>query len=86
MRKEIAAELKEVIKRAATLLTGALRRRYQAEMTQKFLGGSSRQAERVFGWARETVEKGSNALQSGVVCKDHFDARGNRRMENKNPQ
>ena len=62
MTKEITEELKDVIKRAATLLTGALRRRYQAEMTQKFLGGNSRQAERVFGWARETVETGLDEL------------------------
>lgn len=57
MIQEMAAELKEGITRAATLRTGALRRRYQAEMTQTFPGGSSRQAEQVFGWARETVER-----------------------------
>jgi len=86
MTKEITEELKDVIKRAAALLTGALRRRYQAEMTQKFLGGNSRQAERVFGWARETVETGLDELQSGVARKDNFSARGNRRTEAKNPQ
>jgi len=85
MIKDLAAELTEVSKRAATLLPGALRRRNQAELTQHVLGGSRRQAERVFGWARETVEKGLNALQSGVVCTDHVDARGPRRTAHKTP-
>jgi hypothetical protein len=41
---------------AATQMTGAKRRAFQAEMTEQYCAGNPRQAERRFGWGRETVE------------------------------
>jgi transposase len=86
MKEKIADVVKETIKRAAELLTGAARRRYQAEMTKKFLDGSSRRAEREFGWGRATVNKGLGELETGIVCQDNYSARGNQRMEDKHLQ
>jgi len=86
MAETISVELRDAIKRAAELLKGVARRCYQAEMTRKLLGGSSRRAEREFGWARATVEKGLGELRTGIVCKDRYGARGNRRAEDKQPR
>lgn len=84
--KEFITALKDVIKRAAELLTGVKRRRYEAEITQKFLGGSHRRAEREFGWSRATVRTGLGELKTGIVCKDSYNARGNRCTEDQQPQ
>lgn len=86
MIKELTTALKDVIKRAAELLTGVKRRRYEAEITQKFLGGRYRRAEREFGWARATVRTGLGELKTGIVCKDSYNARGNRCTEDQQPQ
>jgi hypothetical protein len=43
---------------AASKLSGAKRRSFQAEMAMKYCGGSARLSETVFGWGRETVELG----------------------------
>lgn len=86
MIEKITTELINAIKRAAQLLTGATRRRYQAEIAEEYLDGSSRRAERTFGWSRETVAKGLGELRSGIDCLDNFSARGNKCTEDKNPQ
>src|SRR5919202_6253907 len=46
----------------------------------------ARQAERRFGWGRDTVEKGLHELKSGLRCVEHFAARGRQRSEAKDPQ
>ena len=74
------------IKKAAKLLTGAKKRRYIAEISLEFLDGKPRKTEQVFGWWRKTVEKGLRELETGVQCVDHYSARGNKRIEDKNPK
>jgi hypothetical protein len=44
------------------------RRSFQAAMTLKYCGGNARQAERVFGWGRETVQLGLHEQRTGVIC------------------
>lgn len=86
MRKvnmEITAEIKSIIKDAAKKLTGYKRRAFQAQTTLDLLDGNNRQAERVFGWGRKTVEKGLHELQSGLRCWDAYQARGNKPTEEK---
>ena len=46
------------IRLAASKMTGATRRSFEAEMTLKYCSGDARQAESVFGWGRHTVELG----------------------------
>ena len=86
MITELTTALKDVIKRAAELLTGVKRRRFEAEITQKFLGGSPRRAEREFGWARGTIETGQGEVKTGIDCKNNYNARGNKRIEDRKPQ
>jgi hypothetical protein len=53
---------------AATQMSGAKRRVFQAEMAEQYCGGNPRQAERMFGWSRETVEVGLAERRTGVTC------------------
>jgi hypothetical protein len=48
-------------------------------------GGNARQAERRFGWGRETVATGLHELHSGLRCRENFAARGRQRSEQKDP-
>ena len=43
---------------AASKMTGAARRAFQAEMTLKYCHGSARLAETLLGWSREAVRWG----------------------------
>ena len=75
-----------LIRSGARRLTGYQRRLFQAEVATELCGGSARQAERRFGWGRDTVEKGLHELQHGVRCLENFAARGRQRSEEKDPQ
>ena len=58
----------EDLQLASSKLTGAKRRAFQAEMTLKYCAGRARQAERVFGWGRQTVELGLHEQRTGIEC------------------
>ncbi len=73
------------IKDAASKLTGANRRGFQARVARDYLAGSARRAERTFGWSRATVELGLNELRTGIICIGNLSARGNRKTEQKQP-
>jgi Rhodopirellula transposase DDE domain len=49
-------------------MLGSDRRSFQAAMTLKYCEGSARQAERVFGWGRETVQLGLHEQRTGLIC------------------
>jgi len=72
---------------AAAQMTGAQRRACQAEMTLPYCAGSARQAERVFGWGRETSEGGLAERGTGVTCVGaQSTVRGRKRWEEQHPQ
>ena len=73
------------IKDAASKLTGAKRRAFQAQVALDYLDGSPRRAERVFGWCRNAVELGLNELRTGIICLGNTSSRGNRKTEVKQP-
>ncbi len=75
-----------LIRSGARRLTGYQRRLFQAEVATALCGGCARQAERRFGWGRETVEKGLHELHHGMRCLENFAARGRRRSEQKDPR
>jgi DDE family transposase len=75
-----------LIRSGARRLTGYQRRSFQAEVVTALCGGNARQAERRFGWGRDTVEKGLNEERHGVRCLENFAARGRVRSEEKDPQ
>ena len=60
----------------ARRLTGYQRRLFMAEVTTELCEGSARQAERRFGWGRETVLKGLHESRQGIRCLENFAARG----------
>jgi DDE family transposase len=75
-----------LIRSAARRLTGYQRRLFQAEVATELCGGNARQAERRFGWGRDTVATGLHELRSGLRCRENFAARGRRRSEQEDPQ
>src|SRR3954468_15573714 len=75
-----------LIRSGAKRLTGYQRRLFQAEVATALCGGGTRQAERRFGWGRETIEKGLHELQHGLRRLENFAARGRQRSEQKGPR
>ena len=73
------AQYDALIRSGARRLTGYQRRLFQAEVATALCGGCARQAERRFGWGRETVQKGLHELQHGIRCLENFAARGRQR-------
>jgi hypothetical protein len=72
---------------AATQMSGAKRRAFQAEMAEQYCAGNPRQAERMFGWSRETVEVGLAERRTGVTCLGAQAAfSGRKRWEDQHPQ
>jgi hypothetical protein len=53
---------------AASKMTGATRRAFQAEMAWKYCGGNPLLAETIFGWGRHTVEVGLAERRTGIRC------------------
>ena len=53
---------------AASKMTGAPRRAFQAEMTLKYCRGSARLAETILGWSRAAVEVGLAEHRTGMLC------------------
>ena len=78
--------LDALIRSGARRLTGYQRRSFLAEVAAELCGGNARQAERRFGWGRDTVETGWHELRHGVRCLENFAARGRQRSEQKDPQ
>src|SRR4051812_23924418 len=75
-----------LIPSAAPRPTRFPRRAFQAEVAAELCDGNARQAERRFGWGRETVEKGLHERRTGLRCLEDFVARGKRRVEDRDPR
>jgi hypothetical protein len=56
------------VRLAASKMTGATRRAFQAEMALKYCGGNPLLAETIFGWGRHTVEVGLAERRTGIMC------------------
>jgi hypothetical protein len=53
---------------AASHMTGATRRAFQAEMTLKYCDGNARCAEEVLGWGRPNIAVGLAEKRTGMEC------------------
>lgn len=72
---------------AATTMSGAARRSFQAQMTLKYCDGNARLAERVFGWGRANIEVGLAEQRSGLICVGaQAGYSGSKRWEQKHPE
>lgn len=72
---------------AASKLSGAKRRSFQAEMCLKYCHGSARLSETIFGWSRAAVELGLAETRTGIICvgaQSSFS--GTKRWEERHPQ
>lgn len=77
----------EDLRLAASKMSGAARRNFQAEMTLKYCDGNARLAEPVFGWGRVNVEVGLAEHRSGIVCAGaQASYSGTKRWEDKQPE
>ena len=75
------------VRLAASHMTGATRRAFQAEMTLKYCEGNARRAEEVFGWGRHTIEVGLTEKRTGFVSLSfHAACSGRWRWEEQYPQ
>jgi hypothetical protein len=83
---ESIERLDALIRSGARRLTGFQRRAFLAEVATELCDGNARQAERRFGWGRETVEKGLHERRTGIRCLEDFVARGRQRVEDKDPR
>lgn len=75
-----------LLRSAARRLKGHQRRLFLAEVAAQLCDGNPRQAERRFGWGRDTVTKGLHESRQGMRCLENFAARGRQRSEDKNPR
>jgi hypothetical protein len=72
---------------AASKMTGAPRRAFQAEMTLKYCRGSARLAETILGWSRAAVEVGLAEHRTGMLCLGAQSAfSGRKRWEEQAPE
>src|SRR5437660_11095654 len=78
--------LEQLIRSAARRLKGHQRRLFLAEVATELCDGNPRQAERRFGWGRDTVTLGLHEARQGLRCQEDFAARGRQRSEVKHPQ
>src|SRR5271157_6240150 len=70
-----------LLQAAAKRLRSHQRRLFLAEVTLQLCAGNPRQAERRFGWGRQTIAKGLQELHQGIRCLENFGARGRPRWE-----
>ena len=83
---ELTDDTRAAVLRAAQLLTGHKRRRYQAEVTHTYCNGSARRAETTFGWGRDAVRPGLGELRTGIRCLDAYHLRGRHKAEDDCPE
>lgn len=77
----------EDLRLAASNMSGAARRSFQAQMTLKYCDGNARKAERVFGWGRANIEVGLAERRSGLLCVGaQAGYSGSKRWEEKHPE
>jgi hypothetical protein len=77
---ELSPEVCSFIRQTADALSGAPRRRYMARALEQ-LRLSQRQAQRYFGWARDTLRKAQHEARSGITCQDATSCRGRKPAE-----
>ena len=77
---ELSPDVCSFIRQTADALAGAPRRRFMAGAVEQ-LRLSQRQAQRYFGWARDTVRKAQHEARAGITCCDATCRRGRKPAE-----
>ncbi len=78
----------ELLIAAASQMAGIQRRIFLAEVCRKLCDGNTRQAERRFGWGRNTIAKGieEQKLDPDALATRKSGNAGKKRSEEQNPQ
>ncbi len=79
--KELTPELCEFLNEYRAKLKGAERRKFMASVVKLMGYGGQLKAERVLGWDRKTIIKGTRELETGIVCLDNYSSRGRKTAE-----
>lgn len=69
------------LKDAAKKLTGVKKRAFMAKVVSDYFEGSARRAETYLGWNRQAIILGQKEKETGIVCKDNYQARGRKKTE-----
>jgi transposase len=77
---ELSPDVCLFIRDTADTFAGAQRRRFMARTLEQ-LGASQRQAQRCFGWGRDTRRKAQHEARSGITCLDATSCRGRKPAE-----
>lgn len=64
---ELTHEVKSLLIETAKELKGSARRLFMARAVKAMGKGGQRRAERELGWDRETIRKGVQELESGII-------------------
>lgn len=82
---ELTETVIRTIQDAAKRLTGAERRKFEAQVARDYCQGSARKAETIFRWGRVTVQTGLDERQTGIPRENRYSDRGRRKAEDKLP-
>jgi len=81
MLTQLASDLVDCIRCAASKLTGFARRQFQAEMAIKFCEASPRKTESCFGFNRRAVQRGLLEREKGKPQRNTPERRGRPKVE-----
>ena len=83
MAGELTKKVIQTIQDAAQKLTGAERRKFEAQVARDYCQGNARKAETIFGWGRVTVQTGLDELLTGIPRENRYSDRGRRKTEDR---
>jgi Rhodopirellula transposase DDE domain len=82
----LSEQIKATLKDACQKLTGPKKRAFMAKVAEDYFDGSARKTETHLGWGRQSIQLGLHERRTGILCKDNYQARGNHKIEEKQPE
>lgn len=82
----LSKQIKTTLKDACQKLTGPKKRAFMAKVAIDYFDGSARKTESHLGWGRQSIQLGLHERRTGIECKDNYQARGNHKLEEKQPE
>jgi hypothetical protein len=86
MIEMLSEQIKATLKDACQKLTGPKKRAFMAKVAEDYFDSSARKTESHLGWGRKSIQLGLHERRTGLVCKDNYQARGNQKTEEKQPE
>lgn len=57
-----------------------------AKVAIDYFDASARKTETHLGWGRQSIQLGLHERRTGILCQDNYQARGNHKIEDKQPE